>query len=81
MDIEQKAARARRLLNDEHFQTLISEIREAACARFLNSALHDDDARRNALIEVKGIEAVMERLQADIDRETKSSKDQHREND
>lgn len=82
MDNEQKAARARRLLHDEHFQSLIAEIREHACTAFLNSALEDNDARTKARLEWAGIEAIQARLQGDLDRETISNKKgQHRGTD
>jgi len=69
MDTEQKAARARRLLSDEHFRALVDEIREDAVRAFLSADDPGHPAVREAHALSRAVKRIEARLQGDVDAE------------
>lgn len=64
MNIQEKAAWAKRLRADEAFQFFIAEIREDAVSAFVNSARDDSGAREQAHEILRAIEQIEAHLQA-----------------
>lgn len=83
MDTEQRAARARRLLTDEHFQSLVQEIQDDATRAFLNADDPSSEEVRAHHALSRAVKRIRSKLQADLDAETKLKKrrGQDREHD
>lgn len=83
MDTEQKAARARRLLHDEHFRSLVNEIGDGAVRAFLSADDPGSPEVREAHALSRAIRRVEAMLQGDLDAETieHKRKGQHRGHD
>lgn len=80
MDKEQKAERARAILKDLHEP--FAEIRQRQMTAFTNSALNDDDARRQARHMLEAINLLeIEIRQAIDDQDIQSRKVRKRGND
>ena len=82
MDVEERAARARALLEDDFVKFVLSEIRSDAYRQFLVSAPSDHEALREAHAKAGAADAFEARLKAHRDagtlREHKREKGRHR---
>jgi hypothetical protein len=82
MDIEQKAERARAILNDDLVIEAVSKIRERQMNAFANSAIGDAEALSQARLKLWAIEQVVGELQSSIDELTiRKGKVRKRDND
>lgn len=83
MNIDEKASRAKRLRDDEAFQGLISEVRNDAIAKFVNSGAADAEAREEAHALLRALSKIEGTLAAAIDAKTLADKKkgQHRGSD
>ena len=82
MNINEKATCAKRLRDDEAFQTLISEVRDTAISRFLTSGAPNVDAREQAHSLIRAINEIDNVLQSWADAKTVADKKgQHRGSD
>lgn len=68
MDKEEKAGRARAILEDELFKEAILEIRAGCLSQFEASAIEDDDARKVARIQLGAIQQLVGQLELTIER-------------
>jgi hypothetical protein len=80
MNIDEKAATAKRLLDDEGLRAAIAEIRDTATAVFLDTA-STPEGREQAHQDVRAIEAIRNRLTlwTDAKKIADKKKGQHRE--
>lgn len=67
MDIEQKAERARAILNDDLFLEAVNKIRERQMNAFANSAVGDTEALSQARLQLWAVEQVVGELQRSVD--------------
>jgi alpha-glucuronidase len=66
LDIKQRAARARALLADENFRTVMDELRDEQVKIFLNSGSTDSEIREEAHSIVSALSKIEGRLQSAI---------------
>lgn len=66
MDIKQRAARARSLLADENFKTVMDELKQEQINVFLNSGSSDSESREEAHSIVSALSKIEARLQSAI---------------
>ncbi len=82
MDIKIKAARAKALLNDEHFHFVMKDLRQRQVDVFVNSAPHQVEQREEAHVILRALGKIEEALQSDVDAGVLlDKKGQHRGND
>ena len=78
MNIQEKAARAKRLREDEAFASFVAEVREDAIRMFTNSGTKDTATREEAHALLRAVQAIETRLDAAIDAQTIAER-QHRD--
>ena len=66
MDIKQRAARARALLADDNFKTVMDELKQEQINVFLNSGSSDSESREEAQSIVSALGKIEARLQSAI---------------
>lgn len=66
MDIKQRAARARALLADDNFKTVMNELKQEQINVFLNSGSSDSESREEAHSIVSALGKIEARLQSAI---------------
>ena len=66
MDIKQRAARARELLNNPAFIDMMTILREEQVKKFLSSAPNDADAREQAHSIVNALQTIEDYLKSHI---------------
>lgn len=77
----ERAAHAKRLREDEAFQSFMQEVRDAQTATFLNPASSQED-RETAHQMIRAIHLINQRIgKAEADWKIEQKKDQHRAND
>jgi hypothetical protein len=66
IDIEQRASKARALLADENFKTLIEELKQRQTEIFFNSAPSDTEKREEAYSMMSALNKIEAHLQSAI---------------
>jgi len=81
MNTREKAARAKRLREDEAFASFMQEVRDEQMASFANSGADETATREEAHAILRALGKIENRLQAAIDAQTMKEKGKHRGSD
>lgn len=82
MEFRVRAERSKLLMESEHFQLVMKDLRDRQMAAFASSAASEVDKRENAHAILRAINEIEGMLQADVDAvKLQNKKDRDRAND